>query len=275
MLAALWNKRKQPQLIQKQNALPYGYRSTVMPTYVRQKFGAVLLRWGATAIRGDLTAKKAHISTFIELVNELPQQTNLLEEAFDRIAFMLTEYLQARSPIITIPSASRSQQVLTAMLNQPSGGRVQQGLVYALVKTLYDEPLRTLVRTKPVFAGDRQSGQLGDVEVIDIPSGKIITAVEVKAQKLDQLTYDDVVRTHSAQDRAYLLLILVEAIKARIVSNDDSVFIIRLPDFCYPILAEIIIHKKLSAEEAIHQVLVIYNDFCDNIQKDSTLRIDS
>lgn len=67
MLAALWNKRKKPNLIQPNKQLPVGYRSTVMPEYVFRKFGTRLLRWGATAIRGDLTDKKAHISCFIVL----------------------------------------------------------------------------------------------------------------------------------------------------------------------------------------------------------------
>jgi hypothetical protein len=71
MLRALWNKREDPTIIQPTTKLPKGYRSLAVREYVRQNFGALLRYWGPTAIRGDLTEKKAHISRFIELVNDV------------------------------------------------------------------------------------------------------------------------------------------------------------------------------------------------------------
>lgn len=275
MLAALWNKRKKPNLIQPNRQLPLGYRSTVMPQYVFRKFGARLLRWGATAIRGDLTEKKAHISRFIELVNDLPSDATEVERVFDLAAKMVADYITAKSPLIELPSASTAQQVLNQFLKTKSHGRVQQGLVYALLKVLNEGSPELTVRTKVVFAGDAQSGQLGDVDIVQ-DDGKIRVVFEVKAQQLDALTYESVVRTHTVTTaRNYPVFILAESFKANLADEYQDVFTVRLQDFCLTILAEIISSKGLSSDESIRSVLDVYNsDFCDLIQNDRTLRVE-
>lgn len=275
MLAALWNKRKKPNLIQPNKQLPLGYRSTVMPKYVFSKFGARLLRWGATAIRGDLTEKKAHISRFIELVNDLPSDATEVERVFDLAAKMVADYITAKSPLIELPSSSTAQQVLNQFLKTKSHGRVQQGFVYALLKVLNEGSPELTVRTKVVFAGDAQSGQLGDVDIIQ-DDGKIRVVFEVKAQQLDALTYESVVRTHTVSDaRNYPVFILAESFKANLADEYQDVFTVRLQDFCLTILAEIISSKGLSSDESIRRVLDVYNsDFCDIIQNDRTLRVE-
>ena len=275
MLAALWNKRKKPNLIQPNKQLPLGYRSTVMPEYVFKKFGVRLLRWGATAIRGDLTEKKAHISRFIELVNDLPNDAIEMESVFDLAAKMVADYIAAKSPLIKLPRASTAQQVLNQLLKTKSHGRVQQGLVYALLKVLHEGSPGLSVRTKVVFAGDAQSDQRGDVDVIQDDS-KIRVVFEVKAQQLDALTYESVVRTHTGtEDRDYPVFILANSFKANLADEYQDVFTVHLQDFCLTILAEIISSKGLSSDESIRRILDVYNsDFCDLIQNDRTLRVE-
>lgn len=275
MLRALWNKRKNPTLTQNPTKLPAGYRSLAVREYVRQQFGALLPYWGPTAIRGDLTEKKAHISTFISLVNELPNDAAEINRVFESATKMVADHINAKSPIIQLPKAGLPQQILTQLLATKSRGRVQQGVVYALLKVLYEGVPGITVRTKAVFAGDAQSGQRGDVDVIE-NEDKIRSVFEVKAQRLNVPTYEDVVRTHSVTgERDYPVFILVESFQADLFDEYQDVFIIRLRDFSLTILAEIVSSKDISSDESIRRVLDLYNsDFCDIIQQDRTLRVD-
>lgn len=275
MLRALWNKRENPTLTQTPTKLPVGYRSLAVREYVRQNFGALLPYWGPTAIRGDLTEKKAHISTFISLVNELPNNAAEINKVFESAAKMVADHINAKSPIIQLPTAGKPQQILTQLLATKSRGRVQQGVVYALLKVLYDGVPNITVRTKTVFAGDAQSGQRGDVEVIE-NDDKIRSVFEVKAQRLNLSIYEDVVRTHTVTgERDYPVFILAESFQADLLDEYQDVFLIRLRDFCLTILAEIVSSKGLSSDESIRRVLDVYNsDFCDLIQQDRTLRVD-
>jgi hypothetical protein len=242
---------------------------------VRQNFGALLPYWGPTAIRGDLTEKKAHISTFISLVNELPNDAVEVNKVFESAAKRVADHINAKSPIIQLPTAGKPQQLLTQLLSTKSRGRVQQGIVYALLKVLYEGVPNLTVRTKAVFAGDAQSGQRGDVDVIE-NDGKIRSVFEVKAQRLNLSIYEDVVRTHTVTgERDYSVFILAENFQADLFQEYQDVFIIRLRDFCLTILAEIVSSNALSSDESIRRVLDIYNsDFCDLIQQDRTLRVD-
>jgi hypothetical protein len=275
MLRALWNKRENPTLTQSPTKLPVGYRSLAVREYVRQNFGALLPYWGPTAIRGDLTEKKAHISTFISLVNELPNEATEINSVFELTARMVADHINAKSPIIQLPEAGKPQQILSQLLATKSRGRVQQGVVYALLKVLYDGVPNLTVRTKAVFAGDAQSGQRGDVDIIE-NTDKIRTVFEVKAQRLNVATYEDVVRTHTVTGtRDYPVFILAEDFKADSFNEYQDIFIVRLRDFCLTILAEIVSSKDISSDESIHRVLSTYNsDFCDLIQQDRTLRVD-
>lgn len=147
MLRALWNKRENPTLTQTPTKLPQGYRSLAVREYVRQNFGALLPYWGPTAIRGDLTDKKAHISTFISLVNELPNDAAEIKRVFESAAKMVADHINVKSPIIQLPTAGKPQQILTQLLATKSRGRVQQGVVYALLKVLSEgEPCRSFWR---------------------------------------------------------------------------------------------------------------------------------
>ena len=275
MLRALWNKRENPTLTQSPTKLPIGYRSLAVREYVRQNFGALLPYWGPTAIRGDLTEKKAHICTFISLVNELPNEATEINSVFELTARMVADHINAKSPIIQLPEAGKPQQLLSQLLATKSRGRVQQGIVYALLKVLYDGVPNLTVRTKAVFAGDAQSGQRGDVDIIE-NTDKIRTVFEVKAQRLNVTTYEDVVRTHTVTgSRDYPVFILAEDFKADSFNEYQDIFIVRLRDFCLTILAEIVSSKDISSDESIHRVLSTYNsDFCDLIQQDRTLRVD-
>jgi hypothetical protein len=275
MLRALWNKRENPTLTQTPTKLPQGYRSLAVREYVRQNFGALLPYWGPTAIRGDLTEKKAHISTFISLVNELPNESAVLNRVFESAAKMVADHINAKSPIIQLPVAGKPQQILTQLLATKSRGRVQQGVVYALLKVLYEGVPNITVRTKAVFAGDVQSGQRGDVDVIE-NDGKIRSVFEVKAQRLNLSLYEDVVRTHTVTgERDYPVFILAESFQDNLFDEYQDVFLIRLRDFCLTILAEIVSSNGLSSEDSIRRVLDVYNsDFCDLIQQDRTLRVD-
>jgi hypothetical protein len=275
MLRALWNKRENPTLTQSPTKLPVGYRSLAVREYVRQNFGALLPYWGPTAIRGDLTEKKAHISTFISLVNELPNDATEINSVFELAAKMVADHINAKSPIIQLPEAGKPQQILSQLLATKSRGRVQQGVVYALLKVLYEGVPNLTVRTKAVFAGDAQSGQRGDVDIIE-NTDKIRTVFEVKAQRLNVTTYEDVVRTHTVTgSRDYPVFILAEDFKADSFNEYQDIFIVRLRDFCLTILAEIVSSKDISSNESIHRVLTTYNsDFCDLIQQDRTLRVD-
>jgi hypothetical protein len=131
------------------------------------------------------------------------------------------------------------------------------------------------VRTKAVFAGDVQSGQRGDVDVIE-NDGQIRSVFEVKAQRLNLSLYEDVVRTHTVTgERDYPVFILAESFQDNLFDEYQDVFLIRLRDFCLTILAEIVSSNGLSSEDSIRRVLDVYNsDFCDLIQQDRTLRVD-
>lgn len=275
MLRALWNKQENPTLTQTPTKLPQGYRSLAVREYVRQNFGALLPYWGPTAIRGDLTEKKAHISTFISLVNELPNDSAEIKRVFESAAKMVADHINAKSPIIQLPVAGKPQQILTQLLTTKSRGRVQQGVVYALLKVLYEGVPNITVRTKAVFAGDAQSRQRGDVDVIE-NGGQIRSVFEVKAQRLNQSMYEDVVRTHTVTgERDYPIFILAESFQDNLFDEYQDVFIIKLRDFCLTILAEMVSSKGSSSEDSIRRVLDVYNsDFCDLIQQDRTLRVD-
>ena len=188
---------------------------------------------------------------------------------------MVADYITAKSPLIELPSTSTAQQVLNQFLKTKSHGRVQQGLVYALLKVFNEGSPDLTVRTKAVFAGDAQSGQLGDVAIIQ-DDGKIRVVFEVKAQQLDALTYESIVRTHTVTNtRDYPVFILAESFKANLADEYQDVFTVRLQDFCLTILAEIISSKGLSSDDSIRSVLDVYNsDFCDLIQNDRTLRVE-
>jgi hypothetical protein len=275
MLRALWNKQENPTLTQTPTKLPQGYRSLAVREYVRQNFGALLPYWGPTAIRGDLTDKKAHISTFISLVNELPNDVAEINRVFESAAKLVADHINAKSPIIQLPIAGKPQQILTQLLATKSRGRVQQGVVYALLKVLYEGVPNITVRTKAVFAGDAQSGQRGDIDVVE-NDGNIRSVFEVKAQRLNLSIYEDIVRTHTVTgERNYPVFIVAESFQSGLFNEYRDVFIIRLRDFCLTILAEIVSSKGLSSDESIRHVLDAYNsDFCDLIQQDRTLRVD-
>ncbi len=131
------------------------------------------------------------------------------------------------------------------------------------------------MRTKAVFAGDAQSGQRGDIDIIE-NDGQIRSVFEVKAQRLNRSAYEDVVRTHSVTgERDYPVFILAESFQTDLFDEYQDIFMIRLRDFCLTILAEIVSSKDLSSEGSIRSVLNVYNsDFCDLIQQDRTLRVD-
>ncbi|MBD1939201.1 hypothetical protein H6F73_18105 [Microcoleus sp. FACHB-68] len=275
MLRALWNKRENPTLTQIPTKLPVGYRSLAVREYVRQQYGALLPYWGPTAIRGDLTEKKAHISTFISLVNELPNDVVEVNKVLECAAKIVANYINAKSPIIELAAATEPQRVLNQLLATKSHGRIQQGIVYALLKVLHEGVPRITVRTKAVFAGDVQSGRRGDVDVIE-NEDKIRAVFEVKAQRLNVNIYEDVVRTHTATgERDYPVFILADDFKMDAFNEYQDVFLVRLRDFCLTILAEIVSSKGISSNESIRRILDVYNsDFCDFIQKDRTLRVD-
>lgn len=115
------------------------------------------------------------------------------------------------------------------------------------------------MRTKVVFAGDAQSGQRGDVDVIQ-DNGAVWVVFEVKAQQLDALTYESVIRTHTGTGtRDYPVFILAESFKANLEDEYQDVFTVRLRDFCLTILAEIVLTKALTSDEVIRRVLDVYS----------------
>jgi hypothetical protein len=271
MLASLWNKRNNTELVQDSRLLPKGYRGIAMPAYVLQHFGARLLRWGATAIRGDLGIKKAHIAKFIELVNALPTEQKEAEEVFDLAAEKVAAHVLAVTPVVTIPTAAAAQRTLESLLRTRSKGKVQQGLVYALVNVLYADQKDINVRTKAVYAGDAQSGEAGDIVVIR--RGTISLAYEVKAMRLDVLSYEQAVRTHGAS-RTYPLVILATGVQEGLEPYSD-VYTVNLEDFCVALLTEIVSRNALTAEEAIRRVLTIYNEhFVSEIERNPALRVE-
>jgi len=274
MLAALWNKRNNPTLHQKPTKRPRGYRGMAMPNYVKERCGARLLRWGPTAIRGDLGAEKAHISRFIELVNALPSEEAELRRVFDQAAEMVCQWLHSQPSIVQLPEASLAQRALEKLLKVRSGGRVQQGVVYSLLKVLYEDSEDIQVISKAVYAGDAQSGLPGDVNVIE--AGDILASYEVKAMSLDEASYSQALKTHtelSGEGWNYPLFFLAEDFEESLEER-HNIFFIDLRDFCLTILGEIVAQKRMSSEEALRKVLEVYNeDFCEHVQKDPTLRV--
>ena len=270
MLAALWNKRKKPSLEQEPTRRPAGYRSTTFPKYIYEKFGARLLRWGATAIRGDLGEEKAHIVKFIELVNALPVDQAELEQVFDLAAGQVADVALAEEPAIELPPVEDAQRAFESLLRTPSRGKVQQGLVFALLWVLYEDEAEITVATKAVFAGDAQSGVAGDVVVTR--ENQVAAAYEVKAMKLDLLSFDQSVRTHGTV-RDYPLVILATGFPPNLPAYKD-VYLITLEDFCLSIFTEIVAHYGLAAKDAIRRTLTVYNErFVSTVERDLSLRV--
>ncbi|GAG33144.1 unnamed protein product, partial [marine sediment metagenome] len=81
--------------------------------------------WGPTAIRGDLDPdKKTHIIAFFELVNELPQDLDILQQAFDECAALYAEKTLTEYPPIVLPHYSTAQQRLAAALGHAGEGKI-------------------------------------------------------------------------------------------------------------------------------------------------------
>ncbi|GAA6732665.1 hypothetical protein YIM73518_24290 [Thermus brockianus] len=273
MLAALWNKVENPELTQDADKRPPGYRSKRLIKRIAEILGTteydlfrhkILLRWGATAIRGEgLSSFKPDIANFITIVNQLPSEKGFLEKAFAELVKFYYEKRGAKllAPI-NIPSADPPQLQILRALAVHSGGEVQQNLVYICLEMLHEENTDIAIKTKHVYAGDSQSNQHGDVIIEDLATGRVLVAYEVKAKKVTLDEYKEVVSKHG-EERYYPLFIVCNGWQFNLAEEGVSykdVYVVNLADFVVTLLGEYIAKHRISGSEAVQKLLRVYNE---------------
>jgi hypothetical protein len=181
MLAALYNRLMDPSLKQERTRRPE--RTRVIHKILEKTFGIPgLPKWGATAVRGNLMDNKEHIRRFIDLVNNLP--TEQVHKAWQSCGKRYREILEKKHVPIALNPRASAIEVLIQLAERALGGRIQQPLCYAALSVFYESQGKDyVVLSKRVFAGDAQSGILGDITVKR--EDAVVAVVEVKAHIVD------------------------------------------------------------------------------------------
>lgn len=258
-------------------ARPPGYRSQNLRDQMKKEFGARRTSlWGGTALRGNFDPKKkAHIIAFLKAVNRLPDDRKMLETAFAQCARLYASKVNSMHPEIVLPKDAPIQRQLLQALNAPSEGKAQQGIVYALTRMLAKRqaPHRSVV-TKATHAGDAQSAQLGDVQVLE--AGKALVVYEVKAFPLDQAAVDRILPAHGRH--AYTLFILTLGFKPpelqTVLCSMENTLALHLVDHCLAIFAGLCSISGESPQELLKELISTYNEeFCEQIENDPSIKI--
>lgn len=257
-------------------ARPPGYRSERLRQRLKELGATKTTLWGPTAIRGDLAAdKKKHIIDFLKLVNDLPGDPQILLEAFDKCAAIYVEKTREKYPPIVLPAESTIQRRLFAALRQGGKGKIQQGLMYALLQTE-----RQLVgagyevRTKRTHAGDWQSGHKGDVQIVW--SDEIVSVYEVKGVPLTQAEMHRVLGTHGKH--FYPLFVLAPAYAPpelkEALNSLENTFAANIEDFVVTKLSDILSSNQIQPEELLRAIIDTYNRvFCQQLENDPSIMI--
>jgi hypothetical protein len=274
MLSGLRRRIEHPGEQPDPNFPPSGYRSQLLRDRLRKEYGARRTTlWGATALRGRFKPEKDHIIHFLEAVNSLAEQD--LPQAFDECARLYARKVNQEAAQIALPKTSLAQQQLIQVARTPSGGRVQQGLVYSLLQVKNRiEGDNLCVRTKRTFAGDTQSGEKGDISVS--VEAQLLASYEVKGVTLDQAGIDRVLGLHGQHDYPLCIVALdFNPLKLRDALNSlENTFGVRLEDFLLTTLVGIVVATKRAPSEVLMAMFEIYNsEFCEQIEGDETLKV--
>lgn len=257
-------------------ARPPGYRSERLRKRLKEMGATKTTLWGPTAIRGDLASdKKNHIIEFLKLVNELPRDPDTLVEAFNRCAALYVQKTKQEYPPIVLPEESSIQCGLSSALRHGGEGKIQQGLIYALLEV--ERQLTHAdyqVQTKRTHAGDQQSRQKADVQVVK--GGQTLSAYEVKGMPLTPAEMERVLGTHGKH--SYPLFILapdyVPAEIKRALNSLENTFAVNLEDFLVTRLSVIISQTSIPPQDLLWSILDTYNnEFCRRIENDPSIVI--
>lgn len=239
-------------------------------------------KWGATHVRGVLRddqkrGNKRHIIELISLLNRYSGSAESLRRAYERCITLHHEYWESFSIAVVVQPTDPAQQRLVKALSVASLGRVQQGLVYSVLRVRYGAT--HTITTKKTFAGDAQSSlkgkiQRGDIQVWD---GDALTMVlEVKDAVVDETAWGRVAATHGAHD--YPLFVLASAFaspefKAGICRYERT-YAVHLADFVLTLFGDIVIGQRRSPDEVLADVIDVYNNnFCVAVEKDKSLSL--
>lgn len=274
MIAGVWFRVTTNYSLLNLNATPPGYRGTRLRNYLINECGARrTTKWGATALRGDLKETKRHIVEFYQLVNKVPNDE--LSHVLKSCGLLYAQKINTETPEIIIPSVSAVQQTLVlALKTSGTVGKVQQGLVYAVL-LLEQRVLSSAltVKTKATHAGDMQSGVKGDVLLLD--GEDIIASYEVKGHQLTEPIKRQVLEAHGKHD--YPLFVVAAGFAPLLqdeLNSFDNTFAVHLVDFMLTLLGEIQSVSKKGLAILIREMIEIYNhEFCEKIEQDRTIMI--
>ncbi len=258
------------------NYPPPGYRSSLLRDYLKSEYGARRTTlWGATALRGRMKPEtKGHIITFLELVNAIDESE--LQNTLDACGKLYARKVNEENEAFVLPANSVAQtQLITALTISGTVGKVQQGLVYAMLlleKQLSEAQLD--VHTKRTHAGDAQSGIKGDVSLES--SGNPVVIFEVKGLTLDSGGVDKVLELHGRHH--YPLFILAVGFRPSKLQDElnmlENTFAVRLIDFMLTKLAELAAQSKKTPDALIRELIDIYNvAFCEQVENDESIKV--
>ena len=261
MAAALYNKVLKPDLQQPRSKRPE--RTRVIQAVLSKQFDIKGLPvWGATAVRGDLMDAKEHIRLFIDLVNRLePGETG---DAWQRFGKLYKSVMDVgHKPIQLNPTGSIVEQ-LGELGKRPSVGRIQQPLCYAVIHFI----AKSLgpgyeTRTKRVFAGDKQSGEKGDIQVFF--GGQMLAVFEIKAHRVNALKLGEVLAGHGAHPYALIVVATGFTADARRATH-RNLLLVTIDEFIAMGTLLGAMSVRAGLEQAGRQVMESYNAIMRDIE---------
>ncbi len=255
MFAALNCKRKNPELQQVRTSRPRGNRT--INYLLKREYGIRGVPiWGASAVRGDLNDDKEHIRRFIDLVNGLEEEQVNVNKVWDSAVAWFKAKMNAEHPPIEINPEGGFLDVVSQLCAISSGGIIQQRLCEAAA-TIYCRAIDSgfTCRSKRTFAGDAQSGEKGDIQIV--ANERLVCVVEVKAHEIDEAKIQEIMESHGLFD--YPLVIAADGYKG-IQPAYRNVILVKLRDFIQILIVFAAMNLKHSVDETAKSVLLEYNN---------------
>lgn len=280
MIAGIWYRLNNRGNLLNPNKRPPGYRSQKIRNYLKERGARKTTLWGPTAIRGDLEPeKKGHIIEFLELVNKLPSDQATLKSALDACTSLYAQKVNTETPEIELPLVSNAQASIVHLLNtrvaHATAGKIQQGLVYALLRLKYEGSTKTIeVLTKRTHAGDAQSGMPGDIRILQ--DKKVSAVFEVKGMTLDRSAVERILPAHGRHDYPLFVLALdfVSSVLKQEINEKTNTFAVNLADYFWTIFSDLVISANTPPAELLRHLIRVYNkEFCEKIEHDYTIKI--
>ncbi|MFO0952060.1 MAG: hypothetical protein U0835_13120 [Isosphaeraceae bacterium] len=239
-------------------------------------------KWGASHVRGSLRAddgrgNKKHLIEFINILNAYTEGEARLLEEYKTCLRLHHDFWEGFGLEVSVQPEDPFQTRLFELLDLPSYGRVQQGVVYSTLRRHYGGAGR--VTTKKTFAADAQSSTSGEMQKGDVQvrlDGLPTMALEVKDAVVDEAVWERVKQTHGSHD--YALFLLAKEYRPsglqRKISNQRQTFALRLGDFLLTLIFMSSCREGKSPGEVLDEIVEIYNtEFCGTIENDHSLAI--